>query len=233
MRLGRLSRRHPAPQQAESRREINKANRIPPLERRTVPDNMRLLQAPQLLQVFFHLGLVALAGMSHPFPSRTRPLSSPVAMILRSRAWESSALPVLFSSPGPVGILHRRAPGFFLPHGNACRTACRAATEGVYCRPSCAAPLAARIPPRRRPVRVIFASREGAKARRRLFYPQITQINADFGVVSCRSAAIHAADRELFCEGEEGPWALPPPRAPPLSHLGQPVLPLRGNSRRR
>ena len=115
-----------------------KANRIPPLERRTVPDNMRLLQPPQLLQVFFHLGLVALAGMSHPFPSRTRPLSSPVAMILRSRAWESSALPVLFLSPGPVGILHRRAPGFF----SASRQ-CREATEGI------------------------FSSREGAKARRR------------------------------------------------------------------
>ena len=141
MRLGRLSRRHPAPQQAESRRENNKANRIPPLERRTVPDNMRLLQPPQLLQVFFHLGLVALAGMSHPFPSRTRPLSSPVAMILRSRAWESSALPVLFLSPGPVGILHRRAPGFFLPHGNAVRLL--------------------------RPSRFLFFSREGAKARRR------------------------------------------------------------------
>jgi len=38
-----------------------------------------------------------------------------------------------------------------------------------------------------------FVSREGAKARRRLFYPQITQINADFGGLSCRCAAIHAA----------------------------------------
>ena len=94
--------------------KITKAYRIPPLERRTVPDNMRLLQPRNLLQIFFHLGLVAFAGMSHPFPSRTRPLSSPVAMILRSRAWESSALPVLFLSPGPVGNNTDRPRAFFI-----------------------------------------------------------------------------------------------------------------------
>ena len=36
-----------------------------------------------------------------------------------------------------------------------------------------------------------------------------------------------------LCEGEEGPLALPLPRAPSLSHLGRRVLPLRGKSRRR
>ncbi|MDD4538044.1 MAG: hypothetical protein PHT80_03430, partial [Lentisphaeria bacterium] len=44
--------------------------------------------------------------------------------------------------------------------------------------------------------RRLFISREDAKARRRLFYPQITQINADFGGMSCRSAASHAAGRK-------------------------------------
>jgi hypothetical protein len=38
------------------------------------------------------------------------------------------------------------------------------------------------------PGRALF-SREGAK----LFYPQITQINADWGVMSCRCASSHAA----------------------------------------
>ncbi|MDD4540266.1 MAG: hypothetical protein PHT80_14735, partial [Lentisphaeria bacterium] len=44
----------------------------------------------------------------------------------------------------------------------------------------------------------------GAKARRRLFYPQIPQISADYGVVSCRCAAIHAAGREAFFFSREG-----------------------------
>ncbi|MFA7175355.1 MAG: hypothetical protein WC340_18415, partial [Kiritimatiellia bacterium] len=43
--------------------------------------------------------------------------------------------------------------------------------------------------------------REDAKARRRLFYPQIPQISADFGGLSCRCAAIHAAGKKArtFC----------------------------------
>ncbi|MDQ0290919.1 hypothetical protein [Oligosphaera ethanolica] len=45
-----------------------------------------------------------------------------------------------------------------------------------------------------------FVSREGAKARRRRFYPQITQMNADYGGMSCRCAASHAAGfKALFC----------------------------------
>ena len=42
---------------------------------------------------------VALAGRSHPFPSRTRTLRAPAAMVLRPGAWESSAPPVFFSRP--------------------------------------------------------------------------------------------------------------------------------------
>ena len=42
---------------------------------------------------------VALAGLSHPFPSRTRTLRAPAAMVLRPGAWESSAPPVFFSRP--------------------------------------------------------------------------------------------------------------------------------------
>ena len=46
--------------------------------------------------------LVAPAGRQHPFPSRTRPLRAPAAMILRSRARESSAPPAFFSKGAPV-----------------------------------------------------------------------------------------------------------------------------------
>ena len=46
-----------------------------------------------------HSWLVAPAGKKHPFPSRTRPLSAPAAMILRSRARESSTLPTFFFKP--------------------------------------------------------------------------------------------------------------------------------------
>jgi len=41
-----------------------------------------------------------------------------------------------------------------------------------------------------------YVSREGAKTRRRHFYPQIPQINADFGGMSCRCAAIHTAGKK-------------------------------------
>ncbi len=43
--------------------------------------------------------LVALAGLRHPFPSRTRPLRAPAAMILRPGARESSAPPTSISNP--------------------------------------------------------------------------------------------------------------------------------------
>ena len=45
---------------------------------------------------------VALAGLSHPFPSRTRTLRAPAAMVLRPGAWESSAPPVFFPGPQPL-----------------------------------------------------------------------------------------------------------------------------------
>ena len=43
--------------------------------------------------------LVALAGLRHPFPSRTRPLRAPAAMILRPGARESSAPPASIVAP--------------------------------------------------------------------------------------------------------------------------------------
>ena len=70
---------------------------------------------------FFRLRLpillwpVALAGLSHPFPSRTRTLRAPAAMVLRPGAWESSAPPVFF--PGPRAS-HDEARGpFSSPRG--------------------------------------------------------------------------------------------------------------------
>lgn len=42
---------------------------------------------------------VALAGLSHPFPSRTRTLRAPAAMVLRPGAWESSAPPAFLTRP--------------------------------------------------------------------------------------------------------------------------------------
>ncbi len=59
---------------------------------------------------------VPLAGVKHPFPSRTRPLRPPAAMIVRSRACESSAARTFFLTrfPGETG---RRA--FFLRAGHA------------------------------------------------------------------------------------------------------------------
>ena len=53
----------------------------------------------------FLLWLVAMAGLKHPFPSRTRPSRAPAAMILRLRARESSAPPaVFFQAPQTRGF---------------------------------------------------------------------------------------------------------------------------------
>ena len=73
---------------------------------------------------------VALAGLSHPFPSRTRTLRAPAAMVLRPGAWESSAPPVFFSRPpassrgwGPFSVPRGAGParlhGFMLGAGPA------------------------------------------------------------------------------------------------------------------
>ena len=43
--------------------------------------------------------LATLAGLKHPFPSRTRPLRARAAMILRPGARESSASPTSLSQP--------------------------------------------------------------------------------------------------------------------------------------
>ena len=54
--------------------------------------------------------LAALAGLKHPFPSRTRPLRAHAAMILRPGARESSALPTSLST-APRG--HKARGAFF------------------------------------------------------------------------------------------------------------------------
>ena len=73
---------------------------------------------------FFHprrprcpiLWLVASAGLRHPFPSRTRPLRAPAAMILRPGARESSAPQAI--PPRGAHARHARAPpAFFCPNG--------------------------------------------------------------------------------------------------------------------
>ena len=42
---------------------------------------------------FFSADLVVMAGVPHPIPSRTRPLSPPAPMVLRLKTWESRSLP--------------------------------------------------------------------------------------------------------------------------------------------
>ena len=54
------------------------------------------------------LWFVPLAGVRHPFPSRTRPLRPPAAMIVRSRARESSAARTFFSTQNPLAALSAR-----------------------------------------------------------------------------------------------------------------------------
>ena len=56
---------------------------------------------------------VALAGLSHPFPSRTRTLRAPAAMVLRPGAWESSAPPAFL--PGPPASSRGWGPFSFPP----------------------------------------------------------------------------------------------------------------------
>ena len=68
---------------------------------------------------------VALAGLSHPFPSRTRTLRAPAAMVLRPGAWESSAPPVFFSRP--LGFVSKPGGLFLFPgRGGARPSPCRA-----------------------------------------------------------------------------------------------------------
>ncbi len=55
--------------------------------------------------------LVALAGLRHPFPSRTRPLRAPAAMILRPGARESSAPPTSIRAPRDAGGLFLLSEG--------------------------------------------------------------------------------------------------------------------------
>ena len=51
--------------------------------------------AYELGQGCFFPGLVAIAGVKHPIPSRTRPLSAPALMVLRLKTWESKSPPDL------------------------------------------------------------------------------------------------------------------------------------------
>ena len=50
---------------------------------------------PIFIVRFYISFLVTLAEGVHPFPSRTRKLSPPAAMVLHTRVWESSTLPRL------------------------------------------------------------------------------------------------------------------------------------------
>lgn len=45
----------------------------------------------------YFLGLVVIAQVKHPIPSRTRPLSTVALMVLRLKTWESKSLPNLVS----------------------------------------------------------------------------------------------------------------------------------------
>ena len=62
------------------------------------------------------LWFVPLAGVRHPFPSRTRPLRPPAAMIVRSRARESSAARTFFSTQNPLAV--NAARGFCVEKEN-------------------------------------------------------------------------------------------------------------------
>ncbi|MGI5925479.1 MAG: hypothetical protein ACOX9E_16170, partial [Lentisphaeria bacterium] len=84
---------------------------------------------------------------------------------------------------------------------------------------------------------IVFVSCEVAK----FFYPQISQILADYGVVSCRCAAIHAAGffrrlgqilQIVFVSCEVAKFFLSADFAD-SRRLWRRVLPLRGHSRRR
>ena len=70
---------------------------------------------------------VALAGLSHPFPSRTRTLRAPAAMVLRPGAWESSAPPVFLTGPRPR-LGRGRGPFSFPARHGARASSCRAAS---------------------------------------------------------------------------------------------------------
>ena len=76
---------------------------------------------------------VALAGLSHPFPSRTRTLRAPAAMVLRPGAWESSAPPVFFSRP-PAS--RQRLGAFFFALDRAGASPCDACGRsfGFFCK---------------------------------------------------------------------------------------------------
>ena len=54
--------------------------------------------ALQNIDVEGFFGLVVIAQVKHPVPSRTRQLSTAAPMVLRLKAWESRSLPNLKSS---------------------------------------------------------------------------------------------------------------------------------------
>ena len=53
---------------------------------------------PLIEDEWIFLGLVVIAQVKHPVPSRTRKLSTAAAMVLRLKAWESSSPPNLVKS---------------------------------------------------------------------------------------------------------------------------------------
>ena len=54
----------------------------------------------KLTDVGSFLGLVVIAQVKHPIPSRTRQLSTAAPMVLRLKAWESRSLPNLVRNWG-------------------------------------------------------------------------------------------------------------------------------------
>ena len=117
----------PAPPPADPRKRKGRGQDMnhphatrPPARPRGTPSarpSFRLFRF--LLLIFWP---VALAGLSHPFPSRTRTLRAPAAMVLRPGAWESSAPPVFFPGPRPL----TEAGGLFFRSGQSQSVSMRA-----------------------------------------------------------------------------------------------------------
>ena len=69
------------------------------------------------LRAQFFLGLVVIAQVKHPIPSRTRPLSTVALMVLRLKAWESKSLPDLEKTERSRTMEYEKAAlrgGFFV-----------------------------------------------------------------------------------------------------------------------
>ena len=60
---------------------------------------MVVLPSVKVVLILIYLfGLVAIARVKHPVPSRTRPLSTEALMVLHLKVWKSKSLPGLLTS---------------------------------------------------------------------------------------------------------------------------------------